>query len=191
MNRKVRMKIYTKTGDTGETSLFGGGRVSKISPRLKAYGTVDELNSSIGVSRSMGLSEEGDQICDVIQNNLFILGADLSTPQNTRAQRIKRISEDQIKDLEIYIDQLQDALPPLKYFILPGGCPGAAALHLSRTICRRAERETIACLSEEPISATTVKYLNRLSDLLFVLARYENKMAGVLETAWQAGDSEK
>lgn len=184
------MKIYTKTGDTGETSLFGGGRVSKVSPRLKAYGTVDELNSSIGFARSQGLTGDGDEICENIQNDLFILGADLSTPQNTRVQRIQRIAESHIKNLENYIDKLQNALPPLNYFILPGGCPAGAALHISRTICRRAERETIACLAEEPISDITVKYLNRLSDLLFVLARYENKEAGVSETAWKAGGNE-
>lgn len=184
------MKIYTKTGDKGETSLFGGGRVSKVSPRLKSYGTVDELNSSIGVARSCKLSAKGDEICEQIQNELFILGADLATPPDTRVKRVKRISEDHITGLENHIDSLQEALPPLKFFILPGGSPGGAALHLARTICRRAERETVACLSEDDISMTTVKYLNRLSDLLFVLARYENKMANVSETAWKVGKSE-
>ena len=133
------MKIYTKTGDTGETSLFGGGRVSKDSARIEAYGTVDELNSTIGHARSQRLSVDSDKKLDIIQNDLFVMGADLATPPETKA-KIKRIESEQISQLESWIDEMEKSLTPLRYFILPGGTPGASALHISRTVCRRAER---------------------------------------------------
>ncbi len=180
------MKIYTRTGDSGETSLFGGGRVSKSSDRIESYGTVDELNSSIGLARAHGLSEESERICQHIQNNLFKLGADLATPAFSKA-KVERIVPEDIRWMEQTIDELEETLPPLKFFILPGGSSGGATLHLSRTICRRAERIVIACREQENISQEVVIFLNRLSDLLFVLARYENHQAGIKESRWQAG----
>jgi len=182
----MNMKIYTKKGDTGETSLFGAGRVSKTSPRIQAYGTVDELNTCIGLVRAHELSEAGDQICHGIQNDLFTLGADLATPTSGKAS-VRRIQEEHISEIEKAIDKLENELDPLKYFILPGGCKAGALLHFSRTVCRRAERATISCKEKgDEVSAEVLMYLNRLSDLLFVLARYENKQAGVTETKWKA-----
>lgn len=179
------MKIYTRTGDTGETSLFGGGRVSKSSERIDAYGTVDELNSCIGLARAQGLSEKTDQICQKIQNRLFKLGADLATPITAKAS-VERIQSEEINWMEETIDKLDKMLPPLKFFILPGGSPGGAALHLARTICRRAERIVIAGKEQEQFSPDIIRFLNRLSDLLFVLARYENNQSGKNETRWKA-----
>lgn len=180
------MKIYTRTGDTGETSLFGGGRISKSSERIDAYGTVDELNSCIGLARAHGLSDEADQICRKIQNQLFKLGADLATPVTAKAS-VERMQPDEISWIENTIDQLDASLPPLKFFILPGGSLGGATLHFARTICRRAERIVIACQEQENFSPEIIKYLNRLSDLLFVMARFENKQSGNNETHWKAG----
>lgn len=178
------MKIYTKTGDKGETSLFGGGRVTKSSIRIETYGTVDELNSTIGLARSFGLSSQIEAYCVQIQNDLFVLGADLATPPSAKAQ-IDRISESHTEGLEKYIDTLDGSLEPLKFFILPAGTQTAAALHLARTVCRRAERICIKARESEDISADTVMYLNRLSDLLFVMARYENALSGISETKWK------
>lgn len=177
------MKIYTRKGDKGITSLFGGGRVPKSSQRIESYGTVDELNSCIGLARAQGLSTRSDEICVELQNLLFDLGADLATPQTAKAQ-IRRINEGDVVSLEGIIDELETSLPPLTYFILPGGSTGGATLHLARTICRRAERLVVACEKEEAISGEVVKFLNRLSDLLFVLARYENHQSGIPESKW-------
>ncbi|HAC15605.1 MAG TPA: cob(I)yrinic acid a,c-diamide adenosyltransferase [Bacteroidetes bacterium] len=178
------MKIYTKTGDTGKTSLFGGGRVSKDSARIEAYGTVDELNSTIGYARSQRLSVDSDKKLEVIQNDLFVMGADLATPPETKAT-IKRIDSDQITQLELWIDEMEKNLSPLRYFILPGGTPGASAIHISRTVCRRAERCVIQAMETESISNLVVIYLNRLSDFLFVMSRYENSKAGINEIHWK------
>ncbi|HKJ34395.1 MAG TPA: cob(I)yrinic acid a,c-diamide adenosyltransferase [Balneolales bacterium] len=179
------MKIYTKKGDTGETSLFGAGRVSKTSLRIQAYGTVDELNSCIGLARAHNLSDDGEAICQKLQNELFILGSDLATP-NTGKATVTRIQTKNIKSLEDSIDRLEESLDPLTYFILPGGGKAGSLLHLARTICRRAERLAIACKeSGEEISDEVIKYMNRLSDLLFVLARYENKLANKPEEQWK------
>lgn len=178
------MKIYTKKGDSGETSLFGGTRVSKSSARIKAYGTVDELNSLMGVAGSYSLSPKGTVWTEKVQEYLFILGSDLATPPSSKT-RINRIGEEEIEALEQTIDEMEKELDPLKNFILPGGSHGGANLHLARTICRRAERAAVACAQEEEVSADSIKFLNRLSDFLFVLARYENKYAGIEETPWK------
>jgi len=179
------MKIYTKTGDNGDTSLFGGGRVSKSSLRIEAYGTVDELNSTIGLARSFGLTEESERLCNTIQNDLFVLGADLATPPESRV-KIDRINHDYVTRLEHFIDGLEDTLPKLRFFILPGGTQPASALHLARTVCRRAERKLVEACRQEDISDDCLHYLNRLSDLLFVMARYENHQSGGTENVWKA-----
>lgn len=177
------MKIYTRKGDTGETSLFGGQRVSKSSKRIAAYGTVDEMNSILGTAIAFGLSEQGQKLLRTIQEQLFILGADLATPRS-REVRINRIGEEEVKFLEQSIDEMEEHLEPLKNFILPGGSPAGATLHHARTVCRRAERVTVECRHEEEISENAITYMNRLSDFLFVLARFENKEAGTEEQTW-------
>lgn len=177
------MKIYTKKGDTGNTSLFGGQNVSKSSIRIDAYGTVDELNSLLGVVRSFEITAQVDNWLNTIQHQLFVLGSDLATPQ-TKEARIDRISEEEIIYLENLIDKMDSELPMLKNFILPGGTQAAATIHYSRTVCRRAERLTVSCAQEETISEMTIKYLNRLSDFLFMLGRYENFKSGTEDTPW-------
>lgn len=156
----------------------------KNSPRIEAYGTVDELNSSIGFVRSQKVSDLAQEHLEQIQNDLFILGADLATPSDSKAN-IQRIDVPHITRLEHWIDELETHLDPLRYFILPGGTPGASALHIARTVCRRAERCLVTAKSSEVISSESEIYLNRLSDYLFVLARFENKHAGVNETLWK------
>lgn len=179
------MKIYTRKGDSGETSLFGGSRVSKSSARIEAYGTVDELNSVVGLAASYSLSPKGTVLIKKVQEYLFILGADLATPPSSRT-RINRIGEEEIEALEHAIDEMEEGLAPLKNFILPGGSQAGATLHVARTVCRRAERAAVACSkNEEEVSDETVKFLNRLSDFLFVLARYENNYAGTPEETWK------
>lgn len=177
------MKIYTKKGDSGNTSLFGGQRVSKSSKRIDSYGTVDELNSILGMVISFGISEKGAEFLETIQQQLFVLGADLATPAS-KDVRIERIGHSEVKFLEKAIDEMEEDLEPLKNFILPGGANAGATLHFARTVCRRAERITVECRHEEEISEVAIMYINRLSDFLFVLARYENKQAGTRETGW-------
>lgn len=177
------MKIYTKKGDTGNTSLFGGQTVPKSSTRIDAYGTVDELNSVLGIVRSLKPDSTIDQWLDAIQHQLFVLGADLATPYS-RETRIDRITEDEISYLEKLIDKMDEELPALKNFILPGGTQAAAQLHLARTVCRRAERITVSCLEDDHVSELTIKYLNRLSDFLFMLGRYENFKSGTKDIPW-------
>ncbi len=179
------MKIYTKTGDKGETSLFGGQRVSKTSIRIETYGTTDELNSFVGLARSHGLSERNEEIAGQIQNDLFVLGADLATPPSKKS-KIDRINPDHYQKLEAWIDQISDELEPLRYFVLPTGTQAASALHVSRTVCRRAERICLLAKETESISDDLIIYLNRLSDLLFVMARFENEQSSVPETKWIA-----
>ena len=181
-------KIYTKTGDEGMTGLGGGRRVLKDSARVRAYGTVDELNSAIGVALALGLSERLGTDLGTIQNELFDLGSDLCWPSDDeRRERIPTVQPHHVEKLERLIDELNEVVGPLTNFLLPGGSPGAAQLHLARTICRRAERETIALSREEEIGALVLPYLNRLSDALFVMARYENHERGVGEPLWQPG----
>jgi cob(I)alamin adenosyltransferase len=178
-------KIYTKTGDDGTTGLFGGGRVRKDSARIEAYGTVDELDAVIGLCRAAGTNEWIDPLLQQIQDNLFVLGADLATPLETRSNyNIPRITEEDSNRLERAIDEHTAQLPPLKHFIHPGGCELAARLHLARTVCRRAERRLVTLAAEEEIGTYDVIYLNRLSDLLFTLARRANQLAGVNDVEW-------
>lgn len=178
------MKIYTKKGDSGETSLFGGTRVPKSSLRIEAYGTVDELNSVIGLAASNSLSPKGTVWVRKVQEYLFVLGADLATPPSSDT-KIDRIGQDEIETLEQAIDEMEEELKPLKNFILPGGAHAGATLHVARTVCRRAERASVACSEKENISDHTIKFLNRLSDFLFVLARYENKYVSTPEETWK------
>lgn len=178
------MKIYTRKGDSGETSLFGGQRVSKDALRIEAYGSVDELNSVLGVVRAMKPTDEIDALVRQLQEELFVLGADLATPSDGQNKNIPRIEQRHIDFLERQIDRMDGQLTPLTTFILPGGSPIGAQLHVARTVCRRAERLTVRLSKKETVNALTVVYLNRLSDLLFVLARYANKIDGANETPW-------
>ena len=181
-------RIYTKTGDAGMTGLGGGRRVAKDARRVRAYGTVDELNSSIGVALALGLTERLAAELGRIQNELFDLGSDLCWPEDDeRRARIPTVQPRHVEALEHTIDELNDAVGPLTNFLLPGGTPGAAQLHVARTICRRAERETVTLAREEPIGALVQTYLNRLSDALFVMARFENHERGVAEPLWRPG----
>jgi cob(I)alamin adenosyltransferase len=180
------MKIYTKTGDDGQTGLFGGPRVSKDDLRIEAYGTVDELNSSLGVVRAIGLPQELDSVLARIQHELFSVGAELATP-DPQPFGLRVIGSRHIGWLEEAIDRFEQTLEPLKQFILPAGTQAAAALHLSRTVCRRAERRVVSLVrqTEAEISTDLVIYLNRVSDLLFVLARVANRSVGAEDMPWQ------
>ena len=177
------MKIYTKTGDKGETSLFGGKRVPKDALRIETYGTVDELNSVIGVCRSLNESKEVDAILGEIQIDLFRLGADLATPHDATAS-VERIQEADITRLERHIDTLDGAVEPLRSFILPGGDQAASMVHFARTVCRRAERLTVRLAHQETLGDMPIIYLNRLSDLLFVCARWINAKSHIAEQKW-------
>jgi cob(I)alamin adenosyltransferase len=183
---EIAMKIYTKTGDLGDTGLFGGPRIRKDAPRIEAYGTVDELNSVLGLARAAGLAGDLDALVAQIQNELFALGAQLATPDPATHNTVL-VGAREIAALEQAIDRLEQELEPLKQFILPGGTPAAAQLHLARTVCRRAERRivTLKDQSPEPIAGDIVVYLNRLSDLLFVMARSVNRAAGHPDVPWQ------
>jgi len=181
------MKIYTKTGDGGETSLFGGGRVPKSHPRVRAYGDVDELNSALGIVRATEPRNEEDWLLESIQRNLFAIGGHLATPDPEKvaaALAKAALSHDQVEELEAVIDRATEVLPPLTAFILPAGTPKAAAFHLARTICRRAERSIVQLSHETPVPNLFLEYLNRLSDALFVLARLANHRAGLDDTTW-------
>ncbi|MDE2951517.1 MAG: cob(I)yrinic acid a,c-diamide adenosyltransferase [Chloroflexota bacterium] len=178
------MKIYTKTGDKGETSLFGGGRVRKNHARVEAYGTIDELNAALGVALSAGPPEPINQWLREVQGHLFHLGSDLATPLDSKTDRATRIAQSQVSWLEDAIDQMTAQLEPLRNFILPGGTPVAAQLHVARTVCRRAERQIVALQETSETNALAVVYINRLSDWLFTLARYENALAGESERKW-------
>jgi cob(I)alamin adenosyltransferase len=181
-------RIYTKTGDEGLTGLGGGRRVPKDSARVSAYGTVDELNSAIGVALALGLSDRLVSELERIQNELFDLGSDLCWPSDDeRRERIPTVQPHHVEQLERLIDELNETVGPLTNFLLPGGAPGAAQLHVARTICRRAERATITLSREEAVGELVLPYLNRLSDALFVMARYENHERGVDEPLWQPG----
>jgi cob(I)alamin adenosyltransferase len=180
-------RIYTKTGDAGDTGLFGGGRVPKDHPRVSAYGDVDELNAVIGVARSVATMPRIDEVLAPVQRDLFALGSMLATPdlEKMHAQLEKaRIGDARIAQLEQAIDDGEAELEPLKAFIMPGGTPKAAALHVARTVCRRAERAVIHLQRQDEIPPIVIVYLNRLSDLLFVLARVANRRAGAGEVTW-------
>jgi len=183
------MKIYTKTGDAGDTGLFGGGRVPKSHPRVEAYGDVDELNATIGVARASGAPADAeiDAILARVQQDLFAIGALLATPDRERMRLHldkAKIDQERIGELEGVIDAADAELEPLRAFILPGGSPKAAALHVARTVCRRAERRIVDIAAEMEIPPLVVVYLNRLSDVLFTLARLANKRASTEETTW-------
>jgi cob(I)alamin adenosyltransferase len=180
------MKIYTKTGDGGETGLFGGARVSKASLRVEAYGEVDELNSAIGWARLTAGDAELDALLNQIQNDLFEVGAELgSTSERKEKGSMPMVEEIQVETLERAIDHYEEGSPPLTSFVLPGGSEGAARFHLARCICRRAERSVVALGAQETIRGEIFRYLNRLSDLLFTLARHANHEAGVEDIPWK------
>lgn len=179
-------KIYTRTGDHGETGLFHGPRVGKDMPRIEMVGVLDELNALLGLARTGDLPEVIDQIVERAQNELFVLGAEVATPQPDK-HGLQRIERQHVEQLEADIDELTDRAPPLTVFILPGGTRQAAELHLARAVCRRAERRLVTLLREAPedISLTLLTYLNRLGDLLFVLARAANAAAGRVDIPWR------
>ena len=181
------MKIYTKTGDAGDTGLFGGGRVPKDDPRVEAYGDVDELNAVLGMARAVELLPRIDEVLVPLQRDLFAIGALLATPDRDRmAQHLEkaRIDERRIAELEQAIDDAESELEPLRAFVLPGGTPKSAALHVARTVCRRAERRVVRLQHDVEVPGIVVIYMNRLSDLLFTLARLANKRAGAGEVTW-------
>ena len=186
------MKIYTRTGDEGETGLFGGPRVRKDAARVEAYGDVDELNAAIGVARAQIDDEALAARLQAVQSQLFDLGGELATPdvdeREAKGQVVARVDAAAVADLEAWIDALEAELEPLAQFILPGGDPAAAALQQARAVCRRAERRSVTLDALEGVSGEALRYLNRLSDLLFVLARAVNHRAGVEEPRWVGRD---
>jgi cob(I)alamin adenosyltransferase len=183
----MTLKIYTKSGDQGSTALFGGGRVPKDHIRVEAYGDVDELNAAIGLARCIEMMPRIDEILVPVQRDLFAIGAILATPDLSKMQdhlAKARIDEQRIAELELAIDDCDTELDPLKAFIIPGGTPKGATLHVARTICRRAERRVVHLQHEVELPPLVVIYLNRLSDLLFSLARVATKRAGAGEVTW-------
>jgi cob(I)alamin adenosyltransferase len=183
----MAMKIYTRTGDRGDTGLFGGGRVGKDHPRVDAYGDLDELNATIGLARAIEPLPRVDDVLAPVQRDLFSLGALLATPDLEKMQQQlekARIDDARIAQLEQAIDDGDRELAPLRAFILPGGTPKAAALHVARTVCRRAERRVVHLMHEVEVPPAVVMYLNRLSDLLFTLARVANARVGAAEESW-------
>jgi cob(I)alamin adenosyltransferase len=181
------MRIYTRTGDAGETGLFGGGRVPKDHMRVQSYGDVDELNSTLGLARATAPGDFSDALLESIQRDLFAIGGHLATPDPARVREALEkasLSVDRITVLERAIDAAEDQLPPLKAFVLPAGTPKAASLHLARTVCRRAERSVVHLSHEAEVPELFITYLNRLSDLLFTLARLANHQAGVGDVTW-------
>ena len=180
------MRIYTRTGDDGQTGLPDGQRIRKDDDRLEAVGTIDELNCALGIVRSCELAEPIDGLVEEIQSELFQIGAELAVPA-PGAPDCPRITRQHVEKLEAAIDRFSETLEPLQQFILPGGCPGAAALHAARSICRRAERRLVRLTDAEGerFSAVLTSYLNRLGDLLFVLARAANARAGLSDVPWQ------
>jgi cob(I)alamin adenosyltransferase len=178
-------KIYTKTGDAGDTSLFDNSRVSKADPRVDAYGEVDEVNACLGAALAAGVSPDIAVVLTSIQKDLFAVGARLADPASRIAERVTKaaVTSQQIELLEGTIDRLETELAPLRRFILPGGSPAGSLLHLARTVCRRAERRVVG-LGVDAVEPGVIVYLNRLSDLLFVMARAVNHRAGIPETEW-------
>jgi cob(I)alamin adenosyltransferase len=179
------VKIYTKTGDTGETSLFDKSRVSKANGRVDAYGEIDELNACLGAARAARLDADLTGVLEQIQRELFAVGARLADPSGKIAPRVEKatVTDAEVAQLELMIDRLEEQLPPLRRFILPGGSNAGALLHLARTVCRRAERRVVS-LGPGAVEPIIIVYLNRLSDLLFVMARVANQRAGTTEVEW-------
>ena len=188
-------RVYTRTGDAGETALVGGRRVPKDSPRIEAYGTVDELNAILGLARVFNAERlsEGDgprwldEVLRRLQNELFDLGSELATPEDAVYEGMHRVGEDEVKRLEELIDRCQQELQPLKSFVLPGGGRVGAFLHQARTVCRRAERQLLRLSRAEPLAPSPLRYLNWLSDLLFVLSRWVARRLGEPEYLWERG----
>ncbi|MCE1189274.1 MAG: cob(I)yrinic acid a,c-diamide adenosyltransferase [Ignavibacteria bacterium] len=178
------MKIYTKTGDGGTTGLFGGRRVEKDHQRLNAYGSIDELNAFLGLSMVHAAAPMTREVTNWLQNTLFVAGADLATPFEANSH-IDRLGQEAISKAEEYIDAVVIEIPELSNFILPGGTRSAAALHVARTVCRRAEREIFTLSKTENINPNILIFVNRISDLLFVLARYENFFQHVSDVNWE------
>ena len=180
------MKIYTKTGDDGTTGLFGGKRVAKFSAGIEAYGTVDELNAVIGVALTHDLHAKVSEPLQHISSLLFTVGSDLATPQDaSQKSSVPAITEEHVDFLEKWIDAYQEHLPALRNFILPGGSPGGAHLHLARTVCRRAERAIVALKQDEEINPIVLRFINRLSDYFFVAARFVNAKEGHDDIEWK------
>jgi len=181
-------RVYTRGGDGGTTSLIGGRRVPKDSLRIEAYGTVDELNSCLGSAIAFGLDEALRAALETVQQTLFDLGSELASREADKAERrLPALGPADVEQLEAWIDAWNEGLPPLESFVLPGGSPAVAQLHVARTVCRRAERVAIALSREEEVGGTAVPYLNRLSDLLFVAARYQANASGTPEVLWKPG----
>lgn len=181
-------RIYTRTGDTGETGLFGGRRVRKDDARVSAYGTVDELNAVLGVARAAWLPDRVEPVLEKLQHYLFDLGSELAASPDAGDAAVahaSRVTPAWVEALEQEIDRLEAVLPPLRAFILPGGTPAAAALHHARAVCRRAEREIVTLAAREPVNPELIKFVNRLSDLLFVMARAANHAAGRPDVEWR------
>jgi cob(I)alamin adenosyltransferase len=186
------VKVYTRGGDQGETSLYGGRRVRKDDLRVEAYGAVDELNAVVGLARAEIDHADLQQYLERIQSELFDVGGELATPdleaREAKGKQVPRVGDAQVTDFEAWIDRLETELEPLRNFVLPGGARGAALLHLARTICRRAERRVVTLVEREPVAPVIVRYLNRLSDLLFVMARAVNRRSAVKEPLWRGRD---
>jgi len=179
-----KRRLYTRTGDAGSTALFGAGRVSKADSRVEAYGSVDELNAVLGwVNTMVDASEIGDALA-IVQRDLFAIGAHLATPPGRRSPKLPPLPSERIDEIERWIDTAEDAVPELTAFILPGGSPPAAALHVARTVCRRAERRVVDLSLSNSIDAVIIMYLNRLSDWLFAAARLANHRAGIADREW-------
>jgi cob(I)alamin adenosyltransferase len=182
-------RIYTRTGDAGETGLFGGGRVPKSHPRVEAYGAIDELNAHIGVAAGLLHDTWLAERLRPIQADLFTIGAHLATPEPAAGRarpKLPGLPVERVADLERWIDHAEASLTPLRTFILPGGSPGGASLHVCRTVCRRAERRVVQMAVDEPVDPLIITLLNRLSDFLFVAARFENAACGVADVNWDA-----
>lgn len=182
------VKIYTRSGDDGETALFGGGRVPKAHARVEAYGTVDELNAVLGLAIAQASDATVVSRLQTVQHDLFTLGAELATPparEGRKRPTTPEVPKGRVDEMEAWIDEADADLPPLKAFILPGGSEGAATLHLARTVCRRAERQVVALAASDEVGDAVVPYLNRLSDLLFTLARFENHRRGIPDVEWR------
>ena len=183
----MSIKIYTKTGDAGETGLFGGGRVAKDHPRVAAYGDVDELNSAIGLVRATPPAAFFDELLDSVQRDLFAVGGHLATPDPEKVAKAlakAALADERVAEFERVMDAADEELPPLRAFVLPAGTPKAAAFHLARTICRRAERSVVHLAHAEAVPGLFLVYLNRLSDLLFTLARLANHRGGAEDVTW-------
>lgn len=179
-------KVYTRTGDSGTTALGSGARVPKTAPRIAAYGTLDELNSFIGAVLTIGVTRELQAALGRVQNELFHAGAQLCTETDATPRPGPRLAQTHVDALEHLMDHLQESLTPLQNFVLPGGAPAAAHLHVARAVCRRAERDILALAATEYVAPELLRYVNRLSDALFVMARYANHVTGVAEPVWDS-----